>query len=310
MSKGFIAIGTALFTCIMLGAAAAQPRILNGRLAPPAAGNLPQTFKALVAAQTDIAWIGYTVPVDDRDRTMCCFSSAEGTTWISGSSSSNIQCCGACRIEPIPDVATAVRQGEAKPTTPPTSVRLEGSERVVILFRVADRKVERIRMFSEDCELDAGGRPVHWLQDVRPSESVALLESMIAPDAERKNRVSNGAMSAIAVHAEPGATALLERLARSHGSSSIRGEAIFWLGQKAGRKAVGIISEAIDKDPETEVKKRAVFALSQLPRAEGVPLLIDVARKNQNPAVRKQAIFWLGQSRDPRALEFFTEILK
>jgi HEAT repeat protein len=58
------------------------------------------------------------------------------------------------------------------------------------------------------------------------------------------------------------------------------------------------------------VKKKAVFALSQLPKSEGVPLLIQVARTNANPAVRKQAMFWLGQSRDPRALDYFAEVLK
>ena len=58
------------------------------------------------------------------------------------------------------------------------------------------------------------------------------------------------------------------------------------------------------------MKKKAVFALSQLPRDEGVPLLITVARTNTNPAVRKQAMFWLGQSKDPRAIDFFTELLK
>jgi hypothetical protein len=299
----------ALFASVT--AAAAQPRITNGRVAPQAAGNLAQTFRALTASQPDIAWIGYSVPVDDRDRTMCCFTSSDGTTYISGTfSSSNVQCCGGCRIEPAAGAATAVRQTSPPSGAPPSSVKLEGSANVVLLFRIVDRQVERIRMFSEDCELDAGGRPVHWLQDVRPVESIALLESMIGTQGERKNRITSGALSAIAVHAEPTATTVLERLARTHAVSSTRGDAIFWLGQKAGRKAVGTISEAIDKDPETEVKKRAVFALSQLPKSEGVPLLIDVARKNANPAVRKQAIFWLGQSRDPRALEFFAEILK
>ena len=72
----------------------------------------------------------------------------------------------------------------------------------------------------------------------------------------------------------------------------------------------GVITRAIEDDPETEVKKRAVFALSQLPHDEGVPLLIDAARRNRNPAVRKQAVFWLGQSKDPRALVFFEELLK
>ena len=40
-----------------------------------------------------------------------------------------------------------------------------------------------------------------------------------------------------------------------------------------------------------------------------MPLLIEVARTNRSPKVREQAIFWLGQSGDPRALEFFEEVL-
>jgi hypothetical protein len=40
-----------------------------------------------------------------------------------------------------------------------------------------------------------------------------------------------------------------------------------------------------------------------------VPLLIQVARTNKTPEVRRQAMFWLGQSKDPRAVEFFAEIL-
>ena len=57
------------------------------------------------------------------------------------------------------------------------------------------------------------------------------------------------------------------------------------------------------------MKKKAVFALSQLPKDEGVPMLIQVARTNRNAEVRKQAMFWLGQSKDPRAVQFFEEIL-
>ncbi|NWF84505.1 MAG: HEAT repeat domain-containing protein, partial [Bryobacteraceae bacterium] len=83
----------------------------------------------------------------------------------------------------------------------------------------------------------------------------------------------------------------------------------FWLGQKASRKAIGAISDAVANDPETELKKKAVFALSQLPKEEGVPLLIDVAKNNRNAAVRKQAFFWLGQSKDPKALEYLEAVL-
>jgi hypothetical protein len=34
-----------------------------------------------------------------------------------------------------------------------------------------------------------------------------------------------------------------------------------------------------------------------------------VAQENKSREVRKQAMFWLGQSKDPRALEFFEKIL-
>jgi HEAT repeat protein len=89
----------------------------------------------------------------------------------------------------------------------------------------------------------------------------------------------------------------------------VRGQALFWLAQKAGRRAADAIEGAIRDDPETEVKKKAVFALSQLPKDDGVPLLIRTARTSRNPEVRKQAVFWLGQSSDPRALAYFEEVL-
>ena len=98
-------------------------------------------------------------------------------------------------------------------------------------------------------------------------------------------------------------------MAHDDSSSRVRGQALFWLAQKAGKKAVSTITGAIENDPDTEVKKKAVFALSQLPKDEGVPKLIEVAQTNRNPEVRKQAMFWLGQSNDPRALQFFEQIL-
>ena len=111
---------------------------------------------------------------------------------------------------------------------------------MVILFRIAERQIERVRVFSEDCELDAGGRPVRWLDGVRPAESVALLESLVSAEPERKSRLTNGALSAIAQHADAGAGGALERLATSHGTSSVRGEALFWIGQRSDANAARI----------------------------------------------------------------------
>ena len=73
---------------------------------------------------------------------------------------------------------------------------------------------------------------------------------------------------------------------------------------------VGTIREALERDPEIEVKRAAVFALSQLPGDEGVPLLIDLVRDHSIPELRREAIFWLAESGDPRALDLIEEILE
>src|SRR5215510_5386751 len=84
-----------------------------------------------------------------------------------------------------------------------------------------------------------------------------------------------------------------------------RKQAIFWLGQKAGERSLGVLKDTIDSsDPDTEIKKQAVFAISQRPKNESVPLLINIAKTHPNREVRKQAIFWLGQTGDERAVDF------
>lgn len=90
-----------------------------------------------------------------------------------------------------------------------------------------------------------------------------------------------------------------------------RRQAVFWLGQAAGKAATrGLDSIARDDRGDLEVRKQAVFALSQRPTDEGVPALIQIARTNPHAELRKSALFWLGQSEDPRALELFEELLR
>jgi HEAT repeat protein len=167
--------------------------------------------------------------------------------------------------------------------------------------------VQKIRTISSDCQIDAGGLTFVWLGAVAPGQSVALLKSFAA-DAADKTR-AEPALSAIALHQDPSASAVLFDLAKN-GIRRIRERALFWIARRAESRAAATISDAIDHDPDDEVKKQAVFALSQLPNSEGVPLLIALARGNANPTVRKQAFFWLGQSKDPRALTFFEEVLR
>lgn len=147
-----------------------------------------------------------------------------------------------------------------------------------------------------------------WIGVSRGERGVATLERMLRDDPS--SRVREKVTFALSLNKAPRALDLLLSTARNDRDPQVRGQALFWLGQKAGKKAAAALGDAVANDPDTGVKKRAVFAISQLPENEGVPRLIELARTNRNPAVRKQAMFWLGQSKDPRALEFFEEVLK
>src|SRR5438046_8175396 len=74
---------------------------------------------------------------------------------------------------------------------------------------------------------------------------------------------------ALSISHEAGALDEMIRMAHDDTSSHVRGQALFWLAQKAGKKAVGTITGAIENDPDTEVKKKAVFADSQSPSSFG-----------------------------------------
>ncbi len=102
----------------------------------------------------------------------------------------------------------------------------------------------------------------------------------------------------------------LIKVAESDDDRSAQKEALFWLGQKAGKRSLEVLGKTVESnDADTEVQKQAVFAISQRPKDEAVPLLIKIAKTHAKPEVRKQAIFWLGQTGDERALEFFKELL-
>ena len=261
---------------LLIGAssvAAQTPRLSNGRIQSHATTNIAKDIPALAATLTEPTWIGYTQPMIDGDRNMCDY-------WNDG---------------------RMVTQ-----STDP--IRLEPADFFFVMFRVEDKQITRIRTYSSNCPLDAGGKAVHWFSNVSVADSVGYMKTFMTPNATKK--MNDSAVTVLALTEGDQPLNELLNIARNGSTSSVKGNALFWLAQRAGQKAVGTITAAIENDPDTEVKKKAVFALSQLPKDEGVPLLIQQARTNKNPVVRKQAMFWLGQTKDPRALKFFEEILK
>ena len=90
----------------------------------------------------------------------------------------------------------------------------------------------------------------------------------------------------------------------------VRKTAVFWLGQEAARSLSAELEDIVaTDDDDLGVRKAAIFALSLRPADEAVPALIRIARTIPDPELRRTAMFWLGQSNDPRAIDFFEEVL-
>src|SRR5436305_10570135 len=73
---------------------------------------------------------------------------------------------------------------------------------VGVFYRVENGAITNIRMYSTDCPLEGNGTSVTWIENVAPRNSVALLASLAGSG---EKRLSNRAMSALAMHADPSA---------------------------------------------------------------------------------------------------------
>jgi HEAT repeat protein len=152
-------------------------------------------------------------------------------------------------------------------------------------------------------------RAAFWLGNSRGSYGVGVLKRMLAsdPSPDVRDRV----VFALSQSKDPAGIPLVIEAARTDKDAHIRGQALFWLAQRAaGQISKDAIQNAITNDPETSVREKAVMALGQMPNGDGIPMLIDLAKTHRDPAVRKKAMFWLGQSKDPRAVEFFAQVLR
>ena len=284
-----------LATVFAAAAWAQQPRLTNAKVETrPVSGSLEQTFQGLVANQPTAAWIGYAAPIIAGERQMCCYNS-----------SSN--CCGGCGLE---GNRFGIQQQQPA-TTMPGPVRLEGPDQFLVLFRVEARAVGKIRNFSVDCEIDAGGLTVYWLTGVSPEQSVALLAGFATsgPNTRDANRLRESALSALAMHRDPAADRALEQFVAPNQPDTLRERAAFWLGSSRGRRGYEIVSKMVREDQSDRVREKAIFALSVSKEPEAITAMITAARNDPSTRVRSQGLFWLAQKAGRQATEAITDAI-
>jgi hypothetical protein len=183
-----------------------------------------------MAARSGAVWIGYRVPMVAGPRRICC---------------SDAPTDSACRLE---GSGVTMALGDDAIGSSTRRITIEPPADMLILARFDAGQIVRLRTFTPDCDIDAGGAPVIWLNDVAPHDSLAWLTTLVAvaPDSDaRRDRVARPALAAIALHETVEAVPLLIQLARANRNNDVRRQAMFWLGQSHDARAVAFFEEIL-----------------------------------------------------------------
>jgi HEAT repeats len=259
------------------------PKVVNGHAEARAlSGSLSHEFQSLVDKTAEPIWVGYAEPQVAGDG-------------VRGG-------CGNCRLEGRDDGTNVTSMDSG-------NVRLEGTRRIAVLFRVEQKQIGKIRVVSEDCTLDASGRRVIWLTGVKPGESVAWLEEFVLAQkhgGHDRHNTGDSALTAIAMHADAAADRALESFAAPDKPAELRKQTSFWLGEARGKTGLAALEKMAKNDPSPDVREEISFAYSVSHEPGALGDMIRMAHEDGSAHVRGQALFWLAQKVGEKAVGTIT----
>jgi hypothetical protein len=269
-----------------------EPVFTQAKVEPRPAPNLATAIDGILKQPGQPLWVGYAVPLVNKPNFICCFDSVEQFRRRRG-------CCSGCRLESDRGSYFNSNAGTCVSSTPPTHF--------FVMMRVVGGQIQRIRTFTPDCGLDAGGKTVVWLTGVNSGQSIAFLERIVSND---RSDLAEDAVSAIGLHADPLADKALERLISATQPESMREDAAFWLGSQRGRTGYEIVRNLLRNDADPKFREHAIFVVSESNEKDAIPEIIRVAKVDPNSDVRGQALFWLAQKASEQAESAITEAME
>ena len=272
-------------------ARADQSQFVNAKVESRALNQGPaNTIQQIANQARGPAWIAYEVPAIPGDHSSCCSYQRNGSV------------CGTCDLE---------EQHGTYSVTPSqnNTVKLEQPAQVTMLLRVDQKHVMRIRVYSANCILDAGGLSVFWLTDVRPEESVIFLTQFVVGKSledDRDDHLPQQALMAIAQHADPSADRAFASFVALDRPASLREKASFWLGAARGKSGLSLLEKMAATDPNSDVRAKIAFALFVSRESQATDDIIRMAKDDSDAHVRGQALFWLAQKAGQKAASTIT----
>jgi HEAT repeats len=284
-------------TLTVLGSGAQQaplPTIQNGRVETRQASSLDRDIAAAKTTSADPVWVAWRVPIADGQRGNCS-TYVNDYTYVRG------------------DYLEGNSSNSAPLAPPAGAVSLEGGSGLVMLVRLLDGRVDRLRTVGDDCPLDAGGRTLYWLQGVAPADSVKYLETLLKPtdglNPAQEERVSLSAVSAIALHRDPAADVVLDRLATGNSDSSLRRSARSSLGSNRGAHGFDTLRKLIETEHTPDVRRQLITSLGQTRQPGTADALLAIAKTDSDAKTRAEAVYWVPLRGGPRLVPEVTRII-
>jgi HEAT repeat protein len=250
---------------------------LSLSLALVASGSGPaDTVRAALQAPEPI-WLTWTVPAIEAGEA-CCWQSRNGRTERGG-----------CHLDHMGGMNVSFGDDRDK-------ARLDDpdAKQLRIFVKGRDGRVEAVSAYSASCEVRSDHRIVSLSPGLAGAQSVAALDE-ISRVGDASKRVRDGAITALAMHEDSSATAVLERRAQDPDADSrSRKNAAFWLGNTRGEPGLASL-RILRKAWNDTLRRELAFPVSQSKAKGAVDELIDMAKNDPAPKVRSQALFWLAQ---------------
>jgi HEAT repeats/PBS lyase HEAT-like repeat len=240
---------------------AQQPSITHGQVVTEAADHGLSAAIDNQKRQKDAVWLGYSVPAISK------FSSG----WNSS------------RVDYL--------EGRGDSDVDGPEVTSQAADHAIILLRIADGAVMKVKVETPERELDAGGLRFVWLNGVAEGDSIRVLTDLARQGDVRHLRDS--AVFAISIHSSNSATTALVGLAGAGNDLELREKAAFWLANQRGHEGFAAIQRFAHEDSDPKFREKLTFDLTLTKDPEALNELIRMAHEDASPQVRKQAQFWM-----------------
>jgi hypothetical protein len=270
----------AISLAVSLTAAAQQADIRNAQIDTRDA-SIERTVASLGTA-ADPVWVGWRVPMVSGLRDLC-------GTWSDGSTT----------------VRTAMLEGGGPLTSPPATgaagprvANLEAGTTLLVWIRVVGGNVERLRMVTDDCPVDAGTRRVVELSGSRATESVAFLDRLLTPPpirADAHHRLSIAVLGALALHASPSADGVLKRYVTPDANDQLRMTAATWIGSARGSSGFAFLVDLLRSSDDANVRRAAVAGIVASRQPETLGTLWRIAETDVDEVIRAEALGGLAE---------------